>query len=243
MEKAYRRITQQAHRLTEQLQHAFGTDHEHRAIGLWNSYVLGVHNYYQYATNVNLDFSKIAFSVRKSQKARLRDHIAKTGKDLKGYIRERYGKSSEIRYLNGAAILPLSAVQHRNPMNFKGSVNSYTEEGRQQIHQALEKINVDVLRSLLESPEPGSAAYNDNRLAVYCAQKGMCAISGKPLAADEVRFLCLNGKTSYRDIVMVHWLYLPMLTMETPLLKSCTLTGKERTKVNKLRSKQGLSAL
>ena len=242
-EKSFCRINQQAHRLTQQLQHAFGTDNEHRTIGLWNSYVLGIHNYYQYATNVNLDFSKIAFSVRKSQKARLRDHIAKNGNDLKGYIRERYGKSSEIRYLNGMAILPLSAVQHRNPMNFKQSVNSYTEEGRQQIHKSLEKINVEVLRSLLESPEPGSAAYNDNRLAVYCAQKGMCAISGKPLTADELRFVCLNGKTEYKDIIMIHCIYLPILTMAAPIIPIGTLPEKERAKVNKLRSKQGLNAL
>ena len=242
-EKSLRKVTDRVHALTIQIQHALGTNTEHKAIGLWNAYVLGVHNYYQYATNVNLDFSKIAFSVRKSQKARLRDQIAKTGNKLTGYLRERYGKSGEIRWLNGMAFLPLSAVQHRNPMNFKGSVNSYTEDGRREIHRTLEKIDLSVLRSLMETPEPGSAAYNDNRLAVYCAQQGNCAISGKPLAADEVRFLCMRGKTDYRSIVMVHWLYLPLLTTERPSQLTFPLSKQERTKVNKLRSKQGLNAL
>ena len=63
-EKSFRKVTDRVHALTVQIQHALGTNTEHRTIGLWNSYVLGVHNYYQYATNVNLDFSKIAFSVR-----------------------------------------------------------------------------------------------------------------------------------------------------------------------------------
>ena len=239
-EKSLRKVTDRVHALTIQIQHALGTNTEHKAIGLWNAYVLGVHNYYQYATNVNLDFSKIAFSVRKSQKARLRDQIAKTGNKLTGYLRERYGKSGEIRWLNGMAFLPLSAVQHRNPMNFKGSVNSYTEDGRREIHRTLEKIDLSVLRSLMETPEPGSAAYNDNRLAVYCAQQGNCAISGKPLAADEVRFLCLRGKTDYRSIVMVHWLYLPLLTTERPSQLTFPLSKQERTK-NQQTAKQARS--
>ena len=242
-EKSFRKVTDRVHALTVQIQHALRTNTEHRTIGLWNSYVLGVHNYYQYATNVNLDFSKIAFSVRKSQKARLRDLIAKTGNKLKGYLLDRYGKSGEIRWLNGMVFLPLSAVQHRNPMNFKGSVNSYTEAGRREIHRTLEKIDLSVLRSLMETPEPGSTIYNDNRLAVYCAQHGNCAISGKPLAANEVRFLCLHGNTDYKSIVMVHWLYLPLLTMERPLQLTFPLSKQEKIKVNKLRSKQGLNAL
>lgn len=139
--------------------------------------------------------------------------------------------------------LPLSAVQHRNPMNFKGSVNSYTEAGRKEIHHTLDKIDLSVLRSLMETPEPGSTIYNDNRLAVYCAQHGNCAISGKPLAANEVRFLCLHGNTDYKSIVMVHWLYLPLLTMERPLQLTFPLSKQEKIKVNKLRSKQGLNAL
>lgn len=242
-EKSFRKVTDRVHALTVQIQHALGTNTEHRTIGLWNSYVLGVHNYYQYATNVNLDFSKIAFSVRKSQKARLRDLIAKTGNKLKGYLLDRYGKSGEIRWLNGMVFLPLSAVQHRNPMNFKGSVNSYTEAGRKEIHHTLDKIDLSVLRSLMETPEPGSTIYNDNRLAVYCAQHGNCAISGKPLATNEVRFLCLHGNTDYKSIVMVHWLYLPLLTMERPLQLTFPLSKQEKIKVNKLRSKQGLNAL
>lgn len=242
-EKSFQRIDKQVHALTAEIQHAIGTNREHAAISRWNSYVLGVHNYYQYATNVNLDFSKIAFSVRKSQKARLRGDIAKTGRKLTGYLWERYGRSSEIRYINEMALLPLSAIQHRNPMNFKGSVNSYTTKGREEIHHTLQRINTDILRYLLEHPEPGNVEFNDNRLAVYCAQRGMCAISHKQLGADEIAFHCLNGQTRYKDIIMMHWMYLPLLTMKVPLYTVGTLTEKERTRINNFRNKQDLASI
>ena len=245
-EKAYHRIDQHVHDLVKELQHTIGTNREHRMVSRWNSYILGVHNYYQFATNVNLDFSKIAFSVRKSQKARLRGNIKKSGKPLTGYLQQRYGKSHEIRYLNGYPLLPLSAIQHRNPMNFNKSVNSYTVEGRREIHRMLEQVNIDVLRYLLENPEPGSMEFNDNCIAVYCAQKGTCAISHRPLMPDEITFCRIReqGHTdAYSNIVMIHWMYLPLLTTRESTELAVALSGKERSAVNKLRKKMGLAQI
>lgn len=167
--------------------------------------------------------------------------------DIKGFFDNvNHGKSHEIRYLNGYPLLPLSAIQHRNPMNFNKSVNSYTVEGRREIHRMLEQVNIDVLRYLLENPEPGSMEFNDKCIAVYCAQKGTCAISHRPLMPDEITFCRIREqghKDAYRNIVMIHWMYLPLLTTRESTELAAALSGKERSAVNKLRKKMGLAQI
>jgi len=55
---------------------------EYEAISRYNSYVLGVHNYYQLTTMVAADLSNIAYPVQKSLKTRLRKRI-KTATEVK----------------------------------------------------------------------------------------------------------------------------------------------------------------
>ena len=131
-------------------------------------------------------------------------------------------------------------------MNFNKSVNSYTVEGRREIHRMLEQVNIDVLRYLLENPEPGSMEFNDKCIAVYCAQKGTCAISHRPLMPDEITFCRIREqghKDAYRNIVMIHWMYLPLLTTRESTELAAALSGKERSAVNKLRKKMGLAQI
>lgn len=44
-----------------------------------------------------------------------------------------------------------------------------------------------VLHNLMRNPIDGeSIEFNDNRLSLYSAQKGKCAVTGKQMEADEV---------------------------------------------------------
>ncbi|MDK4355604.1 group II intron reverse transcriptase/maturase [Enterococcus faecium] len=100
-----------------------------RAIGNYNSKVIGMHGYYRIATHVNKDFKKVHYSVLLTMRNRLSiDGLTKmgkyTGKD-KGIL--NYVQSKNIRYLAGRPIIPVSFVQHRNPMYLKLVV---TEKGK-----------------------------------------------------------------------------------------------------------------
>ena len=102
-----------------------------RAIGNYNSKVIGMHGYYRIATHVNKDFKKVHYSVLLTMRNRLSiDGLTKmgkyTGKD-KGIL--NYVQSKNIRYLAGRPIIPVSFVQHRNPMYLKVKINKYTPEG------------------------------------------------------------------------------------------------------------------
>ena len=113
---------------------------------------MGVHNYYSIATHVNIDFHKIAFDVKKSLYNRLKHRLQKKGQITNRYIKEKYGTSREVRYLNGHAIVPIAYVQHRVPMDKKRRVNKYTPEGRVEIHKNLAGINMAVLYYLMNNP-------------------------------------------------------------------------------------------
>lgn len=114
-----------------------------------------------------------------------------------------------MRYLNGHAIVPIAYVQHRVPMDKKSRVNKYTPEGRVEIHKNLAGINMAVLYHLMNNPcGKQSVEYNDNRIALYVAQKGKCAVSGVELEANQVdchhkKPLVLGGNDSYQNLIIV----------------------------------------
>lgn len=195
-----------------------GKQAEHAAVSRFNSYVIGVHNYYSMATMVCYDFHELAFSVHKSLNARLgkRTKTAKHVKknhikyDIPDYIREKYGDSAQLRFIHGAALAPVGYVKHRNPMLKKRRINSYTPEGRELLHKMLGKsIDVGIMHYLMQNPIPyKSIAYNDNRISLYCAQYGRCAVSGKKLEIGEIH--ChhkvpkhLGGTDEYKNLIIV----------------------------------------
>lgn len=55
-------------------------------VSRYNSFVLGVHDYYSMATKVSADFRPIAFSVQKSLKARMRQRLKKSGETKSRFI-------------------------------------------------------------------------------------------------------------------------------------------------------------
>ena len=195
-----------------------GKQAEHAAVSRFNSYVIGVHNYYSMATMVCHDLHELAFSVHKSLNTRLgkRAKSAKHVKknhikyDIPDYIREKYGDSAQLRFIHGAALAPVGYVKHRNPMLKKRRINSYTPEGRELLHKMLGKsIDVGIMHYLMQNPIPyKSIAYNDNRISLYCAQYGRCAVSGKKLESGEIH--ChhkvpkhLGGTDEYKNLIIV----------------------------------------
>lgn len=181
----------------------------HSIIQKYNAYVIGVHNYYCIATHVNLDFQTIAYDVKKSLYNRMKHQLQKRGSISNRYIKEKYGTSREVRFIQGHAIVPIAYVQHKVPMDKKLRINKYTPDGRIEIHKNLGSINMSVLYHLMNNPcGLSSVEYNDNRIALYVAQKGKCAITGVELEARQVHChhktpLIYNGEDGYSNLVIV----------------------------------------
>ena len=208
-DKALKKIRARSKEIIGQIRRTYDPKMEYRLIQKYNSYLIGIHNYYCIATHVNLDIHEIAFDVKKSLYNRLKHRLQRTGSISNRYIQEKYGKSREVRYLNGHAVVPVAYVQHRVPMDRKIRVNPYTPEGRTEIHKNLAGLNLAVMNHLMNTPAgQQSIEYNDNRIALYVAQKGKCAVSGIALDANQVdchhkKPLSLGGDDSYQNLIIV----------------------------------------
>ena len=215
-------------------------------INYFNSMVTGMHHYYQIATDVRIDFDEIAFIVNTAIKNRLGNRISKKGSlaDNK-FIREKYGKSKQLRFIGKKPLIPIAFVQHRNPMWKKRSICKYTAEGREEIHRKL-GINMVILHELMRSKNvTRSIEYMDNRISLYAAQYGRCAITGKELDFEEIHChhkkpLSLGGTDRYSNLIILHktvhqLIHATQIETIQRLLFPLNLNPSQMMKLNKLR--------
>ena len=240
------KIRNRAKEIIRKLRQTYDKNNEYRYIQEYNSYIIGIHNYYCIATHVNIDIQKIAFDVKKSLYNRLKHRIKKKGKITNGYIKQKYGMSREVRYLNGHALVPIAYVQHRVPMDKKIKVNSYTYEGRKEIHKNLEVINMKTLYELMNKTNGArSVEYNDNRIALYVAQHGKCGITSIELSNEDIDChhkipIELGGDDSYSNLIILHNNIHKLIHAKdkktiSKYLNKFNLNSKQLSKINKLR--------
>lgn len=183
---------------------------EHFEVSIYNSIVIGIHNYYKIATNVNIDLQRIAFLVDRTLKSRLKDRIKKNSDDVKmTYVYKTYKHSKQIRYIKNQAVAPIGAIKHRNPMYKPLKLNKFTKEGRMLIHKKLSKVDLNILHYLMRNPVKNrSIEYNDNRLALYSAQQGKCYVTGRALETERIHChhkkpIKDGGTDEYKNLVLI----------------------------------------
>ena len=118
----------------------------------------------------------------------------------------------------------------------------------------LERVNLKTLHYLMRNPIPNrSIEYNDNRLSLYCAMQGKCAITGRVLEVGEIhchhKIPIRNGGTDkYDNLLMVAedvHILLHATNRETigRYLMKLGLDSKQRNKLNKYRQILGLAEI
>lgn len=253
-DKAIRKIKKKASQTVKLIEKPINDKEEFKHITFYNSYVIGVHNYYRYATHVRKVFDKIAFQISRKFYARTKRKLKRHGKPLCGYIKEHYGKSKEVRYINGNPIIPLGYVQHKNPMDKKKVINNYTAEGRAEIHKMLETVNIAVLHYMMKNPILNrSIEYNDNRLSLYCASHGKCSITGKILEIGNIHChhkipYSVSHDDSYGNLILVcqeahiliHAVNNEVIQHYKSMLK---INAQQISKINKLRKLLNLAEI
>ena len=142
-------------------------------------------------------------------KNRLYGRLTKKGQINEVYIRKNYGDSKQIRFISSKTVAPVGYIQTKTPLFKKKKVCKYTPEGRAEIHKNL-GINTSIMLALMRIKEPRrSVEYMDNRISLYAAQYGRCAVTGKELWLDEIHChhkqpLSNGGTDKYMNLVIVH---------------------------------------
>lgn len=188
---------------------------EKREIQTYNSMVVGMHNYYQLATHVSEDFNGINRAVMTILTNRFSNQrggrLAKSGRKLTKFERERYGASDCLRYIAGSdePIYPISFVKRKVPLGKKRKICCYTVEGRELIHNSL-KINTLLMHELMWQPPCGkSVEYHDNRISLFSAQWGKCAVTGVEfdntanIHCHHIIPRCMGGTDKYGNLIII----------------------------------------
>ena len=242
-------LTEQAKKVAKPPLHST----ESYEIHIYNAKVVGAQNYYKIATHINIDFNGLHYALLRVFTNRLRtqkcNRLRRKGRPLTKAEIGLYGNTPMMRYVAGSdePIYPIGFVQHKPPWTKKRKSNFYTAEGRKEIHDNL-RINTSLMVQMMKSTSNNSTEYSDNRISLFSAQWGKCAITG-------TKFQCLEdihchhklpkqygGTDKYDNLVLV----LPQIhrlihaTDEITIGKYLGLLNLDKAQITKL-NKYGAS--
>ena len=227
---------------------------------LYNSMVMGLHEYYCTASCVSADCNSIRNKVERTLVNRMQKsmnyQLTDKGRELTAYEKERYGKSKLLRYLKGCGepLYPVSYVRYENPIGIQMGFSCYIPQDRNKIHADL-RLNTKLLhRIMLQKVNGESVEYADNRLSLFCAQWGKCAVTGKEFKnVSEIHChhkipRCMGGDDGYSNLVLVDRRVHELIHATNPntVGKYKTLLGLKNNqieKLNVLREKAGLDKI
>lgn len=223
-----------------------GEKAEYYAVSDYNSYIIGIHNYYRMATCVNADFQSLAYSIKQSIKIRLKERVKRRKNQIIPRYAADYAKSKEIRFIGKCVLLPIGYVRHKPPVHKKKAINKFTTEGRELIHKNIENTDMSMVHALMRTPVKNETIeYNDNRISLYVAQKGRCAITKENLSMDRIHChhkkpKAKGGGDEYSNLIIVDKYIHRLIHAVDPqiiakLLSNFKLNKQQIKKLNKLR--------
>lgn len=225
----------------------------------YNLMIVGIQEYYKYATEVQIDLDKINWDLMKCFKNRLTKEKSgrwkKAGRKLTEFESKRYGKSKMLRYVDCGKhcepIYPLSYIKTKHPMCRNNLKSRYSKDYKN-INTNEINSNKHILYHLIEdSSYDSSVKLMNNKISLFSAQKGKCAITREVFANTKdinihhivPRFL--NGTDEYSNLVLIKPIIHKLIHMTNEesinqYLKCLKLSNKEIEKINYYRIKCNL---
>lgn len=252
-DKALKTINEELKQQAKRIAHPRKGYTQQRELILYNSMVMGIQNYYSAATEVNYDLHVIQWEISKILYNRLNrgrwSQIGKKGRKLTEIEKKRYGYSKTVRYFTPTKepIYPIGCIKHKHALPFAQDITSYTENGRKKIHTNLSletTLQLSMLRSLSHG---GSVEYEDNKISLYSAQRGKCAVTGKTLLNGANSMHChhklpkhLGGTDEYANLVLVldyihRLIHLTDENLIDDYIRKYHISNEEVSKINALR--------
>lgn len=224
-------------------------------VNRFNSFVLGVHEYYSIATHVSYEFSKIFYQCNAYIFNRLRS-CSKYGVPRSPPIsfKKRYSVTQRTFKVGKIYLYPLANVSWQLAYSYKPNQCIYSVKGRQAIHINMDSLvqkEIKILEGLAKLD--AKMEFYDNRISKYSMQGGKCYITGFFLKSNEVHCHHIipkmhGGTDEFNNLVIVHeWVHRLIHATETKTVekyvKMLSLTRNQINKLNKLRKKCNLTEL
>lgn len=222
---------------------------------LFNSFVLGIHNYFNRATHVYGQFSRLAYQLKAFIYNRLKN-VGKYGhpSNPPPTYKKFYSQGMKTFKVCEVYLFPLADVKTRNSMNFSQSLTPFTKEGRNRIYKEIRgDIQREISLLMKSNIQTRSVEYMDNRISRYSMKLGKCEITGVFLNASEVHChhyipLHLGGNDKFNNLRILHKVVHKIIhlkdtsTIET-LINKLGLTRPLIKRVNDYRSQCGMEPI
>src|SRR5690625_3920492 len=135
----------------------------------FNSFVLGIHNYFNRATHVNLEFSRLAYDLKAFLYNRLRP-VGKYGHPINPSTAYKKFYSTQVKTfkIDDVHLFPIGDFKTVNAMNFSPKLSLYTEEDRKRIYYKLKpNVRLEISRLLKAKLPDRTVEYMDNRISRF----------------------------------------------------------------------------
>jgi len=177
----------------------------------FNSFILGLHNYFKKATMVNIEFSRITYDLSKFTINRLKS-VGKyeRPKNPSKVYKKFYRNNFKTHKVAEVYLFPLADIKTSNNMNFSQNLTPFTVDGRDKIHQKLKPYIFTEINKLMNSYIPNrTTEYMDNRISRYSMKNGKCEITGFFLFAEDVHChhykpVSLEGTDEFENLRILH---------------------------------------
>lgn len=224
----------------------------------YNQKVMGIQNYFQYATDVNKDLSNIGNKLVVTMHNRLKNR-GKYGypNGLTPLYKSRYKNKMKIYKIDNHEIFPIGDIRMKRALNLNPKICPYSNEGKKFIHNSLKDNIVNELERMhdktLIDNRGSPVEFYDNRLSKYSLQNGKCYITNEFLKAEQVH--ChhiipkyLGGNDSFNNLIILSKEMHKLIHAVTPqiinkYLLLFQLNSNQIKKINRLREKCNLEKI
>ncbi|NEW05933.1 group II intron reverse transcriptase/maturase [Paenibacillus sp. SYP-B3998] len=221
----------------------------------YNSFVLGIHNYFCKATQVNPEFSRLAHDLRAFIYNRLR-LVGKYEYPTKAppTYRKFYSTTYRTFRIKDTYLFPLCDVKTTNNMCFGRGLNPFTESGRRMVYKKLQDgIRSEIVKLMKSNIPNRSIEYLDNRISRYSMKMGCCEITGMFLFASYVHChhylpIHLGGGDRFDNLRILHkdvhvLIHAKSNELIEQLIANLGITEAMLSKVNQYRKMSNLEAI
>lgn len=113
-------------------------------------------------------------------------NVKKTGQPPSDFVKKKYARSKQLRWINGYPMIPLGFVKHSYTSLPKMGICKHTPEGRVLIHKYL-TFQIDIIHQLMNMNNPDeSIEFKDNRVSKYSSQRGRCRVTKELLELADI---------------------------------------------------------
>ena len=185
---------------------------EPRDIIKHNSKIIGIQNYYKFATHISLDIKDISHKVFFVFKHRVSKYTTKDppANKISETYKRLYKNYNYSKYnYNGITLASIDGVKHKIPEPYYPDRNLFTEEGRRNLNKRCFDLKSLARYCMKNFIKDKSIEYNDNRISKIYVQNGLCRVTKMPLIikgfdCHHIKPISKGGTDKFSNLVLIH---------------------------------------